>query len=125
MIMVKKERMKKSEVKHEEDHGGDVNHLLADLASRNPTGIGDRPEKKDVEYNGNDQLQDDDAELEQFTEAELELADLGSHIDAQSYKSNRHPNHSSEDEKTKLGHFLLAFQHNFLCVLSLKRFGAD
>ena len=55
----------------------------------------------------------------------IALADLGSHIDAQSHDGSRHPNHSSEDEKTKLGHFLLAFQHNFLCVLSLKRFGAD
>ena len=53
----------------------------------------------------------------------IALADLGSHISAQSHDGSRHPNHSSEDEKTKLGHFLIAFQDYYLCVLSLKRFG--
>ena len=101
----------------------------ADLASRKPTGTGNRPENKDVEYIGDEQLQDDNAELEQFTEAETHPSHLQTlvlaHIDAQSYNGSRHPNHSSEDEKPKLGHFLLAFQDNFYCVLSLKRFGTE
>ena len=48
----------------------------ADLASRKPTGTGNRPENKDVEYIGDEQLQDDDAKLEQFTEAETHPSHL-------------------------------------------------
>ena len=48
----------------------------ADLASRKPTGTGNRPENKDVEYIGDEQLQVDDAELEQFTEAETHPSHL-------------------------------------------------
>ena len=43
---------------------------LADLASRKPTGTGD------TENNGDEQLQDDDADLEQFTEAETHPSHL-------------------------------------------------
>ena len=43
---------------------------LADLASRKPTGTGN------TENNGDEQLQDDDVDLEQFTEAETSPSHL-------------------------------------------------
>ena len=131
MKVVKKRRERR---KNQGDISGDINHLLlADLASRKPTGTGNWPEDEDAsdieDYGhlftkwdcwtwGVDE--DDDGR-----NSPIALADLGSHIDAQSYDGSRHPNHSSEDEKTKLGHFLLAFQGNCNCVLSLKRFGTE